>query len=170
MGTYAEMAVLTAITQATVSGYTDTMQSYGYDLFHRTWMLARFVKHGRALWFPFLERIIVIRAWMTLTPQECSIRSVCIIFPFITRASRMEHCAVDRRLYSSRPKGIQPAAANGTVNGRFGGINGGRQQRQRRRKNGKRSTWCASGSGLHASTFRTRRRRFFGIMTARAAG
>ena len=32
MGTYAEMAVLTAITQATVSGYTDTMQSYGYDL------------------------------------------------------------------------------------------------------------------------------------------
>lgn len=29
---YAEMAVLTAIERSTISGYTDTMQSYGYDL------------------------------------------------------------------------------------------------------------------------------------------
>ena len=29
---YAEMAVLTAIERATISGYVDTMQSYGYDL------------------------------------------------------------------------------------------------------------------------------------------
>ena len=32
MGTYAEMAILTAISQATVAGYTDTMAEYGYDL------------------------------------------------------------------------------------------------------------------------------------------
>ncbi len=32
MGTYAEMAVLTAISRATIAGYTDTMASYGYDL------------------------------------------------------------------------------------------------------------------------------------------
>ena len=32
METYAEMATLTAIGRATVSGYVDTMQSYGYDL------------------------------------------------------------------------------------------------------------------------------------------
>lgn len=32
MGTYAEMAVLTAISRATIAGYTDTMQNYGYDL------------------------------------------------------------------------------------------------------------------------------------------
>lgn len=32
MGTYAEMATLTAISRATLEGYTDTMQSYGYDL------------------------------------------------------------------------------------------------------------------------------------------
>lgn len=32
MGTYAEMATLTAISRATLEGYTDTMQNYGYDL------------------------------------------------------------------------------------------------------------------------------------------
>lgn len=32
MDTYAQMATLTAINRASVSGYTDTMQSYGYDL------------------------------------------------------------------------------------------------------------------------------------------
>ncbi|MGN1370154.1 MAG: phage minor capsid protein [Aristaeellaceae bacterium] len=32
MGTYAEMATLTAISNATIAGYTDTMQNYGYDL------------------------------------------------------------------------------------------------------------------------------------------
>lgn len=32
MATYAEMALLTAIENATVEGYTDTMQSYGFDL------------------------------------------------------------------------------------------------------------------------------------------
>lgn len=32
MGTYAEMATLTAISNATIAGYTDTMQKYGYDL------------------------------------------------------------------------------------------------------------------------------------------
>lgn len=32
MGTYAEMALLTAIEKATVAGYVDTMQSYGFDL------------------------------------------------------------------------------------------------------------------------------------------
>ena len=32
MSTYAEMATLTAIERATVQGYVDTMQSYGYDL------------------------------------------------------------------------------------------------------------------------------------------
>lgn len=32
MGSYAEMALLTAITNATVEGYVDTMQSYGFDL------------------------------------------------------------------------------------------------------------------------------------------
>lgn len=32
MSTYAEMATLTAIERATLEGYTDTMQSYGFDL------------------------------------------------------------------------------------------------------------------------------------------
>lgn len=32
MSTYAEMALLTAIEKATVEGYVDTMQSYGFDL------------------------------------------------------------------------------------------------------------------------------------------
>lgn len=32
LGNYAEMAVLTAIEKASVEGYTDTMQAYGYDL------------------------------------------------------------------------------------------------------------------------------------------
>lgn len=32
MSTYAEMATLTAIERATLTGYTDTMQMYGYDL------------------------------------------------------------------------------------------------------------------------------------------
>lgn len=32
MGTYAEMATLTAIEQASVTGYTETMEKYGYDL------------------------------------------------------------------------------------------------------------------------------------------
>lgn len=32
MSTYAEMATLTAIERATIEGYTDTMQEYGYDL------------------------------------------------------------------------------------------------------------------------------------------
>ena len=32
MGSYAEMALLTAIEKATVAGYVDTMQSYGFDL------------------------------------------------------------------------------------------------------------------------------------------
>ena len=32
MSTYAEMATLTAIERATIAGYTDTMQEYGYDL------------------------------------------------------------------------------------------------------------------------------------------
>ena len=32
MGSYAEMALLTAIEKATVEGYVDTMQSYGFDL------------------------------------------------------------------------------------------------------------------------------------------
>lgn len=32
MGTYAEMALLTAISNATIAGYTETMASYGYDL------------------------------------------------------------------------------------------------------------------------------------------
>lgn len=32
MGTYAEMATLTALSRASVSGYTDTMGKYGYDL------------------------------------------------------------------------------------------------------------------------------------------
>ena len=32
MGSYAEMALLTAIERATVEGYVDTMQSYGFDL------------------------------------------------------------------------------------------------------------------------------------------
>jgi len=32
MSTYAEMATLTAIERATIQGYTDTMQAYGFDL------------------------------------------------------------------------------------------------------------------------------------------
>lgn len=32
MSTYAEMATLTAIERATLEGYVDTMQMYGYDL------------------------------------------------------------------------------------------------------------------------------------------
>src|SRR5699024_1584345 len=32
MATYAEMATLTALAGATIEGYTDTMQAYGFDL------------------------------------------------------------------------------------------------------------------------------------------
>lgn len=127
MSTYAEMAVLTAIEQATLAGYTDTMRNYGYDLaiisshmdacpICAAWQGVIVSVSGEDRHYPSLDdaraagvfhprclhHISIYREGITHGTPRSKPRAVQAPAPGYTARSRQRHCERQIRRYKRR--------------------------------------------------------------------